>query len=97
MVEAAIAVPVIILAAMLMLRMFVFCLDVLSSSVKLHLEALKESDAYQGKLVSDFSVQKEVVLARSGLLNAAAEKTIKVEMPLYNEDYLVRTNEVVEK
>ena len=47
MVEAAISLPLIIITAMLLVRMFVFYLDILTTGIKAHREALEAQDAYK--------------------------------------------------
>ena len=43
MVEAAISLPVIIITAMLLIRLFVFYLDILTTGIKEHREALEDA------------------------------------------------------
>ena len=45
MIEAAISLPLIILTAMLLIRMFVFYLDILTTGIREHRKALSEQSA----------------------------------------------------
>ena len=51
MVEAAISLPLILITAMLLIRMFVFYLDILTTGIKEHREALEAQDAYNGVMM----------------------------------------------
>ena len=48
MVEAAISLPLILITAMLLIRMFVFYMDILTTGIREHRAALNEQDAYSG-------------------------------------------------
>lgn len=94
-VEAAVSIPVIILAAMLMVRMLVFCMEVLTAGIKEHGEALKAQSAYRGALMSTYEKDREVKLVRGGLLGMDAGKRIEIKAYLINEDLLARSGEVL--
>ena len=96
MVEAAIAIPLIILAVMLMIRYFVFCFDVLTSAAKAHENAYAEWDRYNGKLFEKYEDNEKVYLIRGGLLLQGVQKDIQTEMYLFNEDYFVRAGELLD-
>jgi len=96
MAEAAIAMPVMILAAMLLLRLFVFCLDVLTTDISEHEKALSAQDAYSGVLIRSYEEDSRVVLLAGGLLEKAASKRIHVKAYLINEDFLVRSGEILD-
>ena len=54
MVEAAISLPLIIITAMLMIRLFVFYLDILTTGIKEHREAMKMQDAYSDVIMHTY-------------------------------------------
>jgi hypothetical protein len=96
MVEAAVSIPVLILAAMLMVRMLVFCMEVLTSGIRGHKEALKVQRAYSGALMSTYERDREVSLVRGGLLGMDVGKRIEIKAYLINEDLLARSGEVLD-
>ena len=97
MVEAPIVMPIIILTAMLLLRLFVFYLDILASSVRLHKQALKAWDEYSSSAISEYSESEERHLLAGGMLGSNLSKTIRAELFMCNEDALVRLGELFEK
>lgn len=97
LVEASIAVPVLILTVMLMLRLFVFCMEILSDSIRAHENALEVSEQFHGAGISSYSTVEYTTLLKGGLLPFNAEKAIYIDMSLCNEDYLVRAGEVLEE
>lgn len=96
MVEAAISLPVIIITAMLMIRLFVFYLDILTTGIKEHREALKMQDAYSGITMHTYEAEKEVVMLRGGVLKRNVSKRINTRTYLINEDFLVRSGEAID-
>ena len=96
MVEAAISLPLIIITAMLLVRMFVFYLDILSSGIKAHKEALEAQDVYKGVMIRTRETAEEVTLLRGGVLRSNAVKVINVRTYLINEDFLVRSGEALD-
>ena len=96
MAEAAIALPIAILAAMLLLRMFVFCLEVLTAGIECHREALEAEKDYRGAAVHTYSKSRDIKLLKGGLLRIDAIKKIEVKAYLINEDFLVRSGEAID-
>ena len=96
MVEAAISLPIIIITAMLMIRLFVFYLDILTTGIKEHREALKMQDDYSGVMMHTYEAQKEVVMLRRGVLKRNVSKRINTKTYLINEDFLVRSGEAID-
>lgn len=96
MTEAAIALPVIILAAMLLVRMFVFYIEILTTGINEHEQALKMQDSYSGMTIRTYETGTEVVLLKCGLLRKSAGKQIDVKTYLINEDFLVRSGEALD-
>lgn len=96
MTEAAIALPVIILAAMLLVRMFVFYIEILTTGINEHEQALKMQDSYSGMTIRTYETGTEVVLLKGGLLRKSAGKQIDVKTYLINEDFLVRSGEALD-
>ena len=87
---AAIALPVAILAVMLMLRLFTFYLEVINTGISEHRTALEASDSYEGIGFRRYHSSAEVQLAAGGILEHSACKVIDTELYLINEDGLVR-------
>ena len=96
MVEAAISLPLIIITAMLLLRMFVFYLDILTTGIEAHREAMAAQDSYTGSVMHTRKTSEEVVLLRGGVLRRNVSKTINVKTYLINEDFLVRSGEALD-
>lgn len=94
--EAAISLPVVILAAMLLIRLFVFYIDILTTGINEHREALKAQDSYTGMLMRTYETEKELTMLRGGLLRRNVRKRINVKTYLINEDFLVRSGEALE-
>ena len=96
MAEAAISLPLIIITAMLLVRLFVFYLEILTTGIREHREALQAQDAYTGAVIRRYETEKEVVLLRGGVLRRNAGKTIYVKAYMINEDFLVRSGEALD-
>lgn len=94
MVEAAISLPLIILTAMLLVRTFTFYLEILSTGVAAHAEALERADSYGGIGMKVYTETKEVKLLRGGVLLFDAKKEINTKCYMLNEDLMVRAGEV---
>ena len=94
MTEAAICMPVAILTAMLLLRMFVFSLQVLTAGIEEHREALKAQKDYRGAVMQTYGKERSVTLLHGGLLSADASKKISVKAYMINEDLWVRGSEL---
>jgi len=95
-VEAAISLPLILITAMLLVRMFVFYLDILTTGIKEHRKALETQDAYQGVMMRTYETSEEVILLKGGVLKRNAGKRIDVKAYLINEDFLVRSGEALD-
>ena len=96
MAEAAVSLPVIILAGMLMLRMFVFCIEILTVEIKEHREALEAQSAYRGALIRTYEKSRDVSLLRGGLLKMDVRKRLDIRAYMINEDLLVRSDEILD-
>ncbi len=96
MIEAAISLPLIILTAMLLIRMFVFYLDILTAGIKEHREALNVQASYKGAAIRTYETATEVVLLKGGVLKRNVSKKIDVKAYLINEDFLVRSGEALD-
>jgi hypothetical protein len=95
-VEAAISLPLILITAMLLVRLFVFYLDILTTGTEEHREALEAQDAYTGMVMRTYETAEEVILLRGGVLKRNAGKRIDVKAYLINEDFLVRSGEALD-
>ena len=96
MVEAAISLPLVIITAMLLIRMFVFYLDILTTGINAHREAMAAQDAYTGAMIRTRESSEEVLMFRGGVLRRTVGKTIDVKTYLINEDFLVRSGEALD-
>ena len=97
MVEASIAMPIIILVIMLLLRLFVFYLQILNTGISEHEKALSEWDKYTGKTIEVYETEKEVQMLKDGLLGMNLSKRIDSKAYFFNEDVLVRSGEIIDK
>lgn len=93
MVEGAISLPLIILTAMLMVRMFTFYLEILNTSVACHVEALERWDSYGGIGMQIYKNSEEVKLLKGGVLLFDVGKEINTKLYMLNEDLIVRGRE----
>ena len=96
MIEAAISLPLILITAMLLIRLFVFYLDILTTGIKDHREALEAQDAYKGVMLRTYETAEEVVLLRGGVLRQNVSKRIEIKSYMINEDFLVRSGEALD-
>lgn len=97
MVEAGMTLPIIILAIMLMLRLFVFYLQILNTGISVHEKALDEWDKYSGKTMKVYESTDNVQMVKGGLLGLDLNKRIESKAYFFNEDMLVRAGGVIEK
>ena len=95
MTEAAISLPVIILAAMLMLRLFTFYLEILTAGIEEHKAVLREQDAYRGAFIRTYKEERKIDMLRGGLLKADVSKRLEIKAYMINEDLLVRSGEIL--
>ena len=95
MVEAAISLPLIILAGMLMLRMFVFYIQILTTGIEKHREVLEQQDAYRGAFIRTYSTEEKVWMLKGGLLGMDVSKRLEIKAYMINEDILVRSGEIL--
>ena len=95
MVEAAVSLPIIILAAMLLIRLFVFYLEILTTGIERHKEVMEQQDAYRGAFIRTHSDEEEVSLLRGGLLMMDVSKRLEIKAYMINEDMLVRSGEIL--
>ena len=79
---------------MLMLRLFVFCLEILSAGIHEHLSILETWDSYRGGGINKYSTEREIEMMRGGLLRMNVTKDIRTNIYLINEDVLVRAGEI---
>ena len=97
MVEAAVSLPIIILAAMLLIRLFVFYLEILTTGIERHKEVMEQQDAYRGAFIRTHSDEEEISLLRGGLVMMDVSKRLEIKAYMINEDMLVRSGEILGK
>ena len=97
MVEASIAMPIIILAVMLLLRLFTFYLQILNTGIKEHEKALEEWDKFAGKSMRTYETTSDVEMVKGGLLGMDLHKMISTKAYFFNEDVLVRAGDVIDQ
>ena len=95
MTEAAITLPLIILTAMLMIRLFVFYLDILTTGIEEHRKALEAQDKYKGAAMRTYEEETSVDMLSGGILQRNVSKRIVTKAYLINEDLLVRSGEIL--
>lgn len=94
MVEATIVFPITILAAVLLVRLFVFYMNIIDTSICEHIGTLRKNDGYSGK--TSFRTYKDsadIVMLRGGLLKFDLSKHLEIKEYLINEDTAVRLGE----
>ena len=95
MVEAAVSLPIIILAAMLLIRLFVFYLEILTSGIDKHKAVMEQQDAYRGAFIRTYRDEEDISMLRGGLLRMDVCKRLEVKAYMINEDVLVRSGEIL--
>ena len=95
MVEAAVSLPIIILAAMLLIRLFVFYLEILTTGIERHKAVMEEQDAYRGAFIRTYRDEEEISMLRGGLLSMDVHKRLEIKAYMINEDILVRSGEML--
>ena len=95
MAEAAISLPLVILTAMLLIRMFTFYLEILNTSVAEHEIAMDKWDSYGGVGMQVYKNTRDVKLLRGGVLLIDVKKEINTKAYMLNEDLMVRATEIV--
>ena len=93
MVEAAITVPLLILTAMLLLRLFTFYLEILCTGIDEHKAATEAMDSYRGAGITKYTSEKDITMLRGGLLKNNMTKNIHTATYMVNEDVLVRAGD----
>ncbi len=96
MTEAALSLPLIIITAMLLVRLFVFYLDILTTGIRAHNEAMEAQDDYRGMSIRVYDASEEVTMLSGGVLRRNVSKSIYVKAYLLNEDFLVRSGEAID-
>lgn len=96
MVEAAISLPIIILAAMLLIRLFVFYIEILTRGIERHMTVMEEQDSYTGAFIRTYRDEEEVSMLRGGLLMMDVHKRLDIKAYMINEDILARSGEIFE-
>ena len=94
MVEASISMPIIILAIILLLRLFTFYLSILTTGINEHEEALDAWDKYSGQTLEVYQKHNEVKMLRGGILGFDLTKRIDTKAYFFNEDNMVRAVEI---
>lgn len=95
MVEAGIALPIVILGIMLLLRLFVFYIQILNTGISEHEKALLAWDSYSGKTMKIYESEARVEMLKGGLLGFNVDKSIESKAYFFNEDVLVRAGEAL--
>ncbi len=67
MIEAGIAMPIVILAAVLLVRVFTFYIEILTTGVDEHLKALERIDNSSGYSFKKYEATKEIHMMKGGL------------------------------
>ena len=95
MVEAAISLPVIILAAMLLIRLFVFYIEILTRGIDRHMAVMEEQDSYRGAIIRTYRDEEDISMLRGGLLSMDVSKRLCIKAYMINEDILARSGEIL--
>lgn len=95
MIEAGIAMPIVILAAVLLIRVFTFYIEILTTSVDVHIEALNKIESYSGKTFKTYETYKDIHMLKGGLLSSNLTKTLYVRGYCINEDVLTRAKKAI--
>ena len=89
--------PIIVLAIVLLIRLFTFYLGILTAGVNVHETTIEMAKNYAGVAGKNYNTEKTVEMFKGGLLSKNLKKSINVECYFLNEDYLVRGSELVKK
>lgn len=94
MVEASLSMPIVILAILLLLRLFVFYIQILTTSIDEHNAAWKTWGDYNGRTIKKYVHSMELDMVKGGLLHMDISKKYHTETYMFNEDYFVRLGEI---
>lgn len=94
-VEAAVAIPLITAAVLLILNLFVFYLNILATGVKDHKEACRRWDSDRKAVIKVYRKSESVRMAPTGILRTRPECRLEIRSYEFNEDLLVRAKEVL--
>lgn len=89
-IEASIVIPIIVLIVALLLRLFTFYVEILTTGINEHKRALAAWDTYKGAGFKKYENTTSISMMKYGLLDFGLEKNYVIEAYLYNEDKLVR-------
>ena len=95
-VEASIVMPVVISVIVLLLKVFVFYLEIMSASVQVHEEAISIWEESDSSVIEVYEDSTSVSLLPWGLLQDSLSKTINVKMYLVDEDVFVRAKRLAD-
>lgn len=95
LVEAGISLPIIILVIMLLIRVFVFYLDIMTSGISEHNKAREAMDVYRGKVIRVYKSENNIKMNKNDILRKNLNKKITTKAYLINEDFLVRSRGVI--
>lgn len=95
MVEAAVSLPLIILSAMLLVRLFTFYIEILTTGIENHKEIMQQQDAYRGASIRTYRDEDTVNMLSGGLLKFDVHKRLENKAYMINEDILVRSGEIL--
>ena len=87
--------PIIILVIMLLIRVFVFYLDIMTSGISEHNKAGEAMDVYRGKVIRVYKSENNIKMNKNGILRKNLNKKITTKAYLINEDFLVRSRGVI--
>lgn len=90
-------IPIIVLVVLLMLRLFTFYLEILTTGIREHRKAIEEWGSYRGFGFMKYENTAEITMVKGGILGIDLSKKYVIEAYLYNEDKLVRGKYLVEK
>ena len=94
-VEAAVAIPLITAAVLLILNLFVCYLHILATGVKDHKEACRRWDSDREAVIKVYRKSESVRMAPAGILRTRPECRLEIRSYEFNEDLLVRAKEVL--
>lgn len=95
-VEATIVFPILILVVLLLIRLFVFYLEILGTQVRMHEQAFEEWDAYRKVYPTVYRDREELSLMGNGIYRGVLKKEIPVRLDLFREESIVRAGDLIE-
>lgn len=97
MVEASLSMPIVIIAILLLLRLLVFYIQILTTSIDEHNAAWEAWNQHNDLSIKKYEHSIQLDMIKGGLLHMNISKKYHTQIYMYNEDCFVRLGEIVKE